>query len=267
MKFTADRFLVLDHSLSVFPWQCRSSTSSKSVRNLSRPELMIEVQLPLPHSMPHAVASGSTVDSFPPRFPKLEQVLPPLSAGSFSSVSGNTFGSQQQTTFSYSRPLTPSCGMSAPHGGLGVTQYNGYGSQRGGAMLSGQRRQEHAGNNVAFSSNNAVDYQAPSHYGGQSYGAPPSPKSQRPPMPSTESASRRKTTAGAVAPALQIPSTINTPQGSMPQLAAEVCLLCPSTRSSLTLPDNVPLLVRELIDSAASTRPQVTLSVREAPRG
>lgn len=227
---------------------------------------MIELQRPPPHSMPHAVASRSSLNSFHPGFCKFEPLLPPLSSLN-SSASGNLFGTQQQSIFNYPRPLTPPGGMSAPHGGLDVTQYNGYGSQRGGEMLSGQRRQDHAGNSLAYSNNRTGNYQAGGQYGGQTYGAPASPKTQRQPVQSAEPVSRRKTATGAVAPSLQIPSSIQTPQGSMPQLAAEVCTLRPSARVSLIVPDYMSLLVRKLFHPPASPRPQITPPTCHAPRG
>lgn len=57
------------------------------------------------------------------------------------------------------------------------------------------------------------------------YSQPASPLCQPSSMNVPDSSSRRKPSSNAIAPTLQIPRSINTPQSSMPQLAAEVTCL------------------------------------------
>lgn len=96
-------------------------------------------------------------------------------------------------------------------------------------------------------------YQLPAIGNSRSATAATSPVSQRQPQQQSQEVAQTPRKKWSISPNLRIPSTINTPQEGLPQLAAEVgAPIFPSYRATLTILDNMSFLVRELTGSEPS---------------
>lgn len=183
---------------------------------------MLELQLPQP--MPHAVPSHA-FDFFPPHpsTSKQEQHILPLPR-SYSGTGGpghtSSIVGRQALTYS-SSPLTPPSDMYNSNGAYLASRQ--YGPKR---SEFGSSRELYANGVAPSAYRGPTDsaYQSLIQNGSRPATRPSSPKSHSSGADSTHDPNhRRKSSITSIAVNLRIPSTIKTPQSSMPQLAAEVC--------------------------------------------
>lgn len=182
-----------------------------------QPAQMTELQFhyPMPHaSLDRSLHAFSHLSN--PHHSKYDQPLLPLPHQQSTQTSlRDTYPALQRFA---TDQLTPPLDMNASHG---VAGYNGgYPSSRTGEPSGAARVMEAD----LYSDHKTGSWASGSQYGTRSRG-PASPVSVQPNLAVPDNSHRRTRSSNAIAPSLQIPRTISTPQGGMPQLAAEVGIM------------------------------------------